>query len=110
MAIERKSVVDQLEFPRAGGVQVRFALLIVDGDEEISSSWHRTYIPEGMDPALQIAAVNEHLAQMGAAQIDAADIARVAAFCAFGAANPVVHQRAAAGQDVNIAVPSPDKA
>jgi hypothetical protein len=83
MAIERRTIVDQLEYPRAGGTQVRLALMLVDGDKEISSKWHRTYIPADMPAGVQMAAVAEHLEQMGEAPLSMADVAKVYEFHAF---------------------------
>jgi hypothetical protein len=78
--IQRKSIINQIEVPTHGGVAVRIALQIVDGDTVISSKWHRTLIPVGISPAEQLAFVNEHLAMMGEAPISSADIQRVGLF------------------------------
>ncbi|MFD3301982.1 hypothetical protein [Aquipseudomonas alcaligenes] len=63
--IERKTVLDQPELNlQAGVLGVRIAFLLVEGEEEIDSKWHRTAIPVNVDPAHQMALVNAHLAIM----------------------------------------------
>jgi len=81
--IERKSIIDQLEYPRNGGTGVRIALLIVDGSVEINSRWHRTFIPAGLLASTQMGEVSAHLEQMGEAAISTEDVAKVCAFHAF---------------------------
>jgi hypothetical protein len=93
MAIERKSIVDQIEIVRDGGVQVRFALLIVEDGKELSSAWHRTFIGAGDSPALQVAEVNKHLKQMGHAEVSNEDMLRVVAFHQLSVEKPSLNQR-----------------
>jgi hypothetical protein len=64
MTLSKKTVIDHIEISRDAAIQVRFALLILEDGEEISSAWHRTSIPPGTDPMQQMAAVNAHLKQM----------------------------------------------
>lgn len=78
--ITRRSIVEQIEVPSAGGVQVRIALQLVEDGVVLNSKWHRTYIPVGISPAEQMAYVNEGLASMGEAAISSADIQRVGLF------------------------------
>jgi hypothetical protein len=80
MTIERKSIIDQIEIPSAGGVQVRISLQLVEDGKVLSSKWHRTIIPTEISPAEQLAYVNQHLAVMGEATISSADILRVGMF------------------------------
>lgn len=81
MTMERKTVVDQIEITRAGMVQVRLALLIVDGEKEISSRYHRTAFDPRVENAamIQMYAVNTHLLEMGEKPIPQEDIDRVMA-------------------------------
>lgn len=83
--IVKKTVVDQIEVTRAGNIQIRFALLLLEDGKELDSKWHRTAIEPGGDVDAQLAAVNEHLVQMGKAPVELADVARVKAIV------PVVH-------------------
>lgn len=75
--IVRKTVVDQIEVTRYNTVQVRMAKLLVDGDDEIHSAWHRTVIPFDIDPRAQMEEVNRHLAELGEAQVSGEDIDKV---------------------------------
>lgn len=78
--LARKSTVDQIEVDRNNNVNVRLVLLIVDGEQEVSSRYHRTSIPPEGDPAAQMSYVNQHLAAMGEEPVPQADIDRIAAF------------------------------
>lgn len=62
--IEKKTILDQIEITRDGTIQVRLALVLFEDGEEVSSTWHRTSIPPGIDPRAQMAAVNGHLVRM----------------------------------------------
>lgn len=78
--IERKSQIDQTEINfRSGIVQVRIALMLVDGDEVLDTKWHRTSVATRELTEPQFAAVNEHLTQMGWPPVPEADIAKVVA-------------------------------
>jgi len=79
MAIEHRSTVDQIEIPRTGDVQVRFALEIVEGDKVHSRAWHRTTFVPGADIDQQMAFVNAHLALLGRAPVGQDDIERIKA-------------------------------
>lgn len=84
--IERKSTVDQIEITALGPVQIRIALQIVDGDQVLSSKWHRTLIEHPSLAQAQMDAVNEHLTtQMGESAISQEDIDRIKAFCELSA-------------------------
>lgn len=74
MAIEKQTIIDQIESTRDGTVQIRFGLLLVEGGKEIDCKWHRTAVPPGGDVDAQIAAVNAHLKSMGKAEVDAGRI------------------------------------
>lgn len=44
MAIERKTVLDKLEIFADGSIQIRMALQLVDGDQVLSTKFHRTAV------------------------------------------------------------------
>lgn len=69
--IERKSVIDQIEVTRTGGVQVRIAKLLVDDGEELKCEWHRVALPPDANVEATMAAVNQHLVTMGEAPLAA---------------------------------------
>lgn len=86
MAIEKVTIIDQIEINSVGDVAVRLKLLVVeDGTEVLSSRYHRTVIPAGLPPVLQMAEVNKHLAAMREAPVEAADLERLEAYCALDA-------------------------
>jgi len=61
--IEKRTVIDRIEVTRAGPVLVRFALELFDTDtgQTLASSWHRTSINPGDDPAVVLDAVNSDI-------------------------------------------------
>ncbi len=63
--MEKKSVFDQVEITRSAIIQFRIALMVVDGDEEITSQWHRTALEPGQSLDEQMALVNADLAMKG---------------------------------------------
>lgn len=77
--IVKQTVVDQIEIPRNGTIQIRLALELVEDGNKLSSKWHRTVVTPGHDIAAQLAAVNKHLAQMGEAAVSDVEIGRVSA-------------------------------
>lgn len=81
MALQKVSIIDQIEILSTGDVQVRIRLMVVDGTEVVASKWHRTVVPTDVDPVMQMAAVNEHLVAMGEAPLAAEDIGRLATLC-----------------------------
>ena len=72
--IERQTKLEQPEIHRSGSLGVKIAVLLVDDGQEIDCKWHRTSIPADVDPAAQMAAVNEHLTSMGYPVVSQADI------------------------------------
>lgn len=81
MALEKVTVVDQIEISSMGDVGVRLKLLIVeDGATVLSSRYHRTMIPADVPVAAQMDLVNAHLAQMGESPVDPADLERLDAY------------------------------
>jgi len=89
--LERKSMVEQIELPSSGGVQVKIALMIVEGDKVLSSSWHRTLVTHGGNAVTQMSYVQAHLSEMGEALLSQEDVARVVAAHAFAVQNPSPH-------------------
>lgn len=83
MAIKRKTIIDQLEYNCNGTVSVRLALQLAEGDQVISSKWHRTVIPAGIPACLQMAEVNTHLHAMGEERLPNKEILRIEKFCEF---------------------------
>jgi hypothetical protein len=79
MAIEKRTVVDQIEATRNGTVQVRFGLVLVENGAEIDCKWHRTAIEPGGSVDAQIAAVNVDLARSKYPAITPSDIDRIKA-------------------------------
>lgn len=86
--LERKSVVEVIELPSTGGVQVKIALMIVDGDKVLNSAWHRTAVTHGGNAVTQMSYVQAHLSEMGEALLSQADVDRVVAAHAFAVQNP----------------------
>lgn len=78
--IEKVTIVDQIEINSMGDVGVRLKLLIVEDGNVLASRYHRTVIGADVPVADQMAAVNAHLAQMGEAQVDAADLERLGVY------------------------------
>lgn len=70
MAIEKRTVIDQIEIASTGVIGIRLGLLIVEDGEVIDRKWHRTIIEPGIDAEAQIAAVNSHMESMGRPHID----------------------------------------
>ena len=75
--IFKKSVVDQIEIRRDGTIGVRLALLVVDGDTEIDSKWHRTVVTDEVSVDNQMRAVNMHLDLLGYPHVAATDIDKI---------------------------------
>lgn len=79
MALQRMTIVDQIEITSIGDMQIRFLLMVVDGDNVVAKKFHRTAIPADIPPGLQMQAVNTHLAAMGESPVSVEDIARITA-------------------------------
>lgn len=68
--IEKKTVIERIEILSNGSFQVRFAKLIVDDDKIVGApQWHRTAFDPGTELDPLLAAVNDHLEQMGEARV-----------------------------------------
>jgi hypothetical protein len=61
MALERKTLLDQVEIRRDGTLQVRLVKAIVDGEAIAAQEFHRTVVEPGVDPEAQLAALNASL-------------------------------------------------
>ena len=65
MTIEKQASINQIEIVEDGTLQIRCGLMLVEDGAIISNKWHRTCIEPGQAVAAQIAAVNDHLAELG---------------------------------------------
>lgn len=59
--IQRKTVIEQPELHRSGVLQVKIALLLVEGDSEIACDWHRTAVELNEDAQEKMDAINQDL-------------------------------------------------
>ncbi|MFQ5880562.1 MAG: hypothetical protein ACE5IZ_10370 [Dehalococcoidia bacterium] len=80
MAIERRTIVDQVEATRSGIIQLRFRKEVVEDGNVLAFEYHRTSLEPGVALATQMALVNTHLQQMGYPQVEASDVARAQTF------------------------------
>lgn len=81
MSIEKRTVVAQVEAaPGAKALQVKLALLLVEGAKELDRKWHRATIMVNADIAAQLADMNAHLSEMGWPAVDGAGLAYIAKF------------------------------
>ncbi len=86
MAIERKTVVDQIEITRDGTVRVRLGLLLVEDGKEIDCRWHRASVDENTDIDATFNMVNEHLQQqLGCKPVEVEDVDRIKQYAGFTA-------------------------
>lgn len=75
--IIKQTLVDKIEITRTGSIQIRIALELVEDGNVLNTRLHRTAIEPGGDVDAQMAAVNEHLAQMGEVPVSVQDIDRI---------------------------------
>lgn len=68
--LTRKTVVDEITIRRDGSTQIRLGLLILDGDKEIATEWHRTTVEPGGDVDAQLAIVDTALRNKGHAALE----------------------------------------
>lgn len=73
MALVQKTIVDQIEKTQ-NGLGIRLELCVFNGDNKVSSRWHRTVIDDTVDPLQQLEFVNLHLASMGEQPVSDEDI------------------------------------
>jgi hypothetical protein len=69
MALERKTLLDQVEIRRDGTLQVRLVKAIVDGETILAREFHRTVLEPGAAADALLATLNAHLGQMGEAAV-----------------------------------------
>lgn len=81
--ITKQSTINQIEITEGATVQFRIALEVVENEEVLSRTWHRSAIEKGGDVDAQMAAVNAHLASMGWPAVS--DYASLSAHCALAA-------------------------
>ncbi len=74
--IEKKTEIDQIEVTQSG-IQVRLALIIAEGEQELDRKYHRTAVDNGGDVEAQFELVNQHLESMGRDGLSASDIQRI---------------------------------
>ena len=65
MTIERKTMLDKVELDKSGAVSIRLALMLVEGDQVLSTQYHRLAIDIYGDVVEQMGDVVAHLASMG---------------------------------------------
>lgn len=65
MPVEKKSTLEAIQFTDDGTLLIRLKKQVIVDGEVLKEEWHRTSITPGVDPAEQMAAVNNHLATMG---------------------------------------------
>ena len=65
MTIERKTMLDKVELDKSGAVSIRLALMLVEGDQVLSTQYHRLAIDIYGDVVEQMGEVVAHLASMG---------------------------------------------
>lgn len=65
MTIERKTMLDKVELDKSGAVSIRLALMLVEGDQVLSTKYHRLAIDIYGDVVEQMGGVVEHLARDG---------------------------------------------
>lgn len=63
--IERKTMLDRVELDKSGAVSIRLALMLVEGDQVLSTQYHRLAIDIYGDVVEQMGEVVAHLGSMG---------------------------------------------
>lgn len=70
MAIEKKTILDQIEISvRTGIVSARFVKQLVEDGRVLHEEYHRARVLPGRDVDVEMAAVNLHLSAMGQAEV-----------------------------------------
>ncbi len=75
----KRTIIDQIELTRSRIIQIRFRKEVVEDGNVLAFEYHRTSLPPGISLDDQMAAVNENLAAMGCARVEAGDIERIRA-------------------------------
>lgn len=78
--IERKVTVDQIEITSTNSVQIRLTMKLVEGDQELSSQYHRFMITPELPLATLVELVNGDLTNQGWPPVTPEDTARIGAF------------------------------
>lgn len=73
--MHKRTIIDKIEIePQTGNVAVRMKKQLISDDGTIDDlGFHRTMIDAETDPAVQMAAVDAHLATMGLPAVSAAE-------------------------------------
>jgi hypothetical protein len=71
--IIQRTIIDQIELTRGGTVQLRLARQVVVNDTVLTSEYHRAALEPGADVEAAISIVQDHLRQLGAAEVDSAE-------------------------------------
>jgi hypothetical protein len=93
------TALSQIECTPSGAVQLRLDKQIVDGDNIVASSYHRTVFLPGGDLDAQVSLVNEHLSEMGYPAMPDAVIERLRRIIAVEHTPAVVAAYAAAQEE-----------
>jgi hypothetical protein len=79
MTLTKRTIIDQIEVPRNGRIQIRFALVIEEDGTILASENLRTAVEPGDDLAAHMETVNAYLGENGLAPIDEDDLPRLEA-------------------------------
>ena len=82
MTVQHRTDLNQIEITEDSRLQIRFALVLFDGETVYSRDWHRTAVEQGGDIDAQVAIVNVHLAEMGRAAVPTEAVTRIKAVAA----------------------------
>jgi hypothetical protein len=77
MMLTKQVVLSQIEVLPSGVVRVRLEKQVVEDGQILAMQYHRTLVEPGVDPDVQFAAVDAHLASLGFPPTDPAAVARV---------------------------------
>lgn len=75
--MEKRTVFDRVECPSEGAIGVRLRKVVIDGDKEIATEYHRTVIVDGVSVGDQMEAVNRHLHVLGYPPVDDDTVRRI---------------------------------
>ena len=75
--MEKRTLFDKVECPDTGAIGVRLRKVIVDGEKEIHSEYHRTVIEDGVSADEQMETVNRHLDVLGYPPVSADVVKRI---------------------------------
>lgn len=75
--LSKHTRLDHIELTAGNAVQIRFALVVADNNNELSVKYHRTGFPVGTDIDAQFELVNSHIAELGYPAIDESGIQKL---------------------------------